>query len=179
MALPVTISAATAPADTWRQIPLLVSGNVYVFARDATTATILKAFKATDPTSSFTEQSTGNRPTSAQARTAIAAVLSGTTIHVASVGHAGGLGDSVQFRYVDYNTSTDAWGTETNIFTSGNGPSVSACSIGLRSDGDILIAALGAYDAVMGTQYDRVDLFLRQVTTWTSNIDCTGDTGSG
>ena len=66
MALPTTIdgTAALWPIDTNTFFgPFIHDGNVYVITKGASGGfEKLRAYKATDPTSSFTEQDTADRP---------------------------------------------------------------------------------------------------------------------
>src|SRR5712691_831377 len=63
MALPTTISSTALPTrQQFRLGPFISStGNVYAVLLD-TTNTKIHVYKATDPTSSFTEQDSGNIP---------------------------------------------------------------------------------------------------------------------
>jgi hypothetical protein len=53
-----------------------------------------------------------------------------------------------------------------------------ACSIAVRSDGDIIVLYQGATDKVHGTDYNRVDYARREGSTWTVGVDVTGGTGN-
>ena len=161
MALPVTLSSPTIAVHNAYHGPFKSSGgnfytilcgttamssvwavqdgdNIHViFTHDSTATRNLTAWKATDPTSSFAEQDTSNRPST-------------------------GGSDSELF-YARFDMSSDAWvdlGTsdfEIQIDAAGTTQLDTACTIGVRSDGDIVVAYNGDSEMLMGSEFERVD----------------------
>lgn len=174
MALPTTITGIdTAVACVGPYISS--GGNVYFFGRDGTTATTLQAYKATDPTSSFSsvDTETGFGSTIRQ----IAGYQVGDKIHLVVGQHDGSVAD---YAYINFDMSSDLFadlgaianGLNTN--TSG-GVNQFGCSIIVRSgtNGDGSAPAVvffnGARVASMGNSYSQTYYSRRTgVSTWSA-----------
>jgi len=179
MALPVTITGLVGNLLTTSQPFISSSGNVYVFGRDSSDTDLLRAFKATDPTSSFSNvgtdvdvQSGGTWPI-----VAIAAVQISDVIHIVTVVSFDLNNNSIY--YHTFNMATDAWvttneGVKTN-YLAATTDATKAISISARSDGDIIVIYNGSKEASMGSDYDRVKYARREGGTWT--IDVALDSG--
>lgn len=142
-------------------------GNVYVIKEAS--ATTIKAYKATDPTSSFSAQTGGPTFTAIGHTTT---VQDGDTIHVATYDSTDSL-----IEYHEFDMSTDIWDTtnETVADISGmDAPGVSSCSIMVRGvSGDELVVSYGGLtDTVMGTAYARIDFNHKDKTasSWTGPV---------
>lgn len=175
MALPVTISDVSFPSENYYIGPFLSSaGNVYVIPRRASTGRI-EAQKATDPTSSFSIVSAGTGPL-VQAGT----LTSAWCYQVVDVIHLAFLdfGASSSLSYCNFDMSTDTWTAEEVVLLAfDNGPQTAATdsvSIGVRSDGDVIVLYNGDGDAIMGTDYARVDYARKESGSWTTGIPVDG-----
>ena len=165
MALPVTISGASFSAQNSYLGPFKSSsGNYYVFLRDNTFPTQIEAWKATDPSSSFSN--VGTNPTLTNSVQSMWCYQEGDEIHV---GHqsvtTGRVGRST------FNMSTDSWTTSNQTVESpADAPTSNAvgCSIAHRSDGDLVILYNGDTDKDMGTSYDRVDYAWWNGSSWSA-----------
>lgn len=182
MALPVTISGASVGTrnsfhGTFKET------DFYTILAGGTFGEALLAFKATDPTSSFTEQDSGNRP-SLRGTVAAASVwsfLKGTTIHV-----SGQSSSTVkQVDYVAFDTSSDTWGTIVTVDSNpggDDGPNAVACSIAVEGTGsDIIIAYQGEADKDMGTSYATID-YAKSTdggSSWTDNANSVAGVANG
>lgn len=173
MALPVTISGlSTSNALTTK--PFLSSGgNVYVLGIHDTDVDLVRAFKATDPTSSFSNVGTDFSLTSTNPATKIHAVQSGDNLHVVTVDAAAA--SAVDIRYHVFSMSSDSWTTTNETvkndasYTGLTGYSLTA-SISIRSDGDIIVLYNGSTAASMGTDYNRVKYARKEGSTWTIDV---------
>lgn len=182
MAFPTSISATTdVLADTKRRVKPFISsgGNVYVIAPSGTTGGQgITAYKATDPTSSFSSVGTGPSFTNLES---MHATQDGDIIYVVSI-------DSdpiVEFH--EFNMGTDTWDTtnETVEDISGKDAPTAVTSywatIAYRdvSGDELVIAYSGQVDANMGTDYDRVDFAHKDktATSWTGPVAM--DAGGG
>ena len=179
MALPTTITGFVASVDGTRFVtqPFLSSGgNVYVFGRGST-STLLRAFKATDPTSSFSNVGSDITISDGDVE-AVAAFQVGDVIHVATMN---GAASSRDVRYHTFNMATDAW-VITNEAVVENFDNQFAAdpypiNIMVRSDGDVIIFYPGASVANMGSQRGRVYYARRESASWT--VDVSVDDGGG
>ncbi|MCB7129953.1 MAG: hypothetical protein J3T61_10505, partial [Candidatus Brocadiales bacterium] len=109
-----------------------------VFQHSITETRLINCYKATDPTSSFTAQDTANRPQTTTAWDVF---------------------------YARFSMSSDTWqdvdgssNTEVLVDTTNTTQTAAACSIGIRSDSDIVVVYQGDSDMVLGTEYDRIDM---------------------
>ncbi len=106
MALPVTLSDIVFLQP--QPPPFKVGDSYYIVARDANDFRDIKVLKANsdDPTSSWAEQDSGNRPSASIAPDHIHAVVDGTTIHIATGKRSTSLG---YVEYHTFNTSSNTW----------------------------------------------------------------------
>lgn len=166
MALPVTISgAAYIQLNSFPGIYKAPNGQYYTVLVE-TTGNTPEVFMATDPTSSFTAQDTGNNPTAVPI--SMWATIDGADIHIATVQD-----DNPELQYHVFHTATDLWDgtivdeTVENIATRPDTTRMT-CSIAVRSDGDVIILYNGDTDADMGQPYERVDYARREGGSWTT-----------
>ena len=162
MALPVTISGTSTGQSNYYWGPFKSSGGAFygVFVVSATVA----VFKATDPTDSFSEQDSGNHPTSITAASIWATQVS-DVIHIAT--QASG-GHSVE--YHSFNMATDLWVTTNEGIDSNPDLGFDAVSIAVRDDGDVIVLYQGQSDRVKGTDYARIDYAREEGAGWTSGV---------
>lgn len=167
MALPLTITGVEYALRCTMQPPFLSSGgNVYVVGRWSSDTTQLSAWKATDPTTSFTEQDTANRPDMTNTMMVISAVQVGDVIHIATQEST-----TARVGYHTFNMATDAWGVKNEaVVTPATAPAAQGCAIAVRSDGDVIILYNGSRENVSGTNYDRVMYARRESAVWTTNV---------
>lgn len=168
MALPITIvSNAHFPG---RLPPFKSSAeNFYAVVPDETVATNFTIYKASDPSSSWSEPSSARTGPFA----VISAAQSGNNIHI--IGY-----DSTNdiYEYYNYDMTTDSYTTsgETIEDVSGGPPVQPWCSIAVRSDGDVVVVYAGSHDAVMGGDKERAEVNVRSGGSW-SGPTSLGDTG--
>lgn len=169
MVLPITISTSNgfrAPnGGPWES-----GTSFYILGTDGGNTiggiTIYKA-DSDDPASGWTAQDTAGEPTGTDGIASMHAVLGGTDIHLITQ-DSGGL----DIEYHIFHCATNLWdGTvvEESVTTAPDG-SIGFCSVGVRSDGDVITAYNGEQQANMGTGYDRIDLARREGGTWTTDI---------
>jgi hypothetical protein len=174
MAFPTTIStSASFETTVGCGGPFLSSGgNVYVILRDTTDTTKLRAFKATDPTTSFSNVGTDFSLGSGLVARRIAAVQSGDNIHVTTSSSA--TSSSVTtIHYHVFSMSSDTWTTTNTVVKSAidistveGGNSV----IAVRSNGDVIILYQSVLGASMGNNYSRVSYARKVGSTWTVDV---------
>lgn len=141
-------------------VVLLVTGDL-----------VPEVYKATDPLDSFSVQDTGNKPTHTLCRT-LWAYLSGSEIHIAT-GHDSTDGPEVEYHL--FETSDDTWTTVDEEIEDTKNADGNA-SIGVRSDGDIIVLYNGTADSDMGQSYTRVDYAREEGGGWTVGVDVGGTT---
>lgn len=173
MAFPTTITGLNVNIGNikWITKPFIAGGNVYVFGK-GTTTNLLRAFKATDPTSSFSNVGTDVTMTSTQAILGIDAVQSGNEIHVVTID--GATTTEVDLRYHVFNTSSDTWTTSNetilddyDLVSTAAGAHV---AVGIRSDGDVIVLYNGPLVASGGNR-ERVYYARRESGSWTVDIE--------
>ena len=173
MALPVTIISAAGLGG--HQPPIKSSaGNFYSIVRASDTA--IDAYKATDPTSSFSVVDVGaNNPVGFTVLNIISYRQYGDTIRVATY-------DSTTnfYEFHIFNMATDTWDIVDELIedTSANAPTFPWISIDNRSDGDAIVVYAGLADQNMGGKKERVDSNERTgAATWTGAValDAAGD----
>ena len=168
MALPVTILAAAGVAG--HQPPVKSSkGDYYVIIRASDTA--IDAYKATDPTSSFSVQDAASNPAAFATLEVLSYRQWGNEIRIATY-------DGAIYEYHVFDMSTDTWTiTDEAIETPTDLPTLGWISIDSRSDGDVIVAYAGDTDQVMGGKKERVDYGRREGGTWTVGValDAGGD----
>jgi len=171
MALPTTIVSKGHWAG---HLPPFKSsgGNFYVVARRSVTDDSIRVYKATDPSDSWTEQTTGPIVT-------IASIVSisqdGDVIHMTSY-------DSGTYEYHQFNMSTDAYDVKDELIeTPTNAPTNPWISIAVEGTGVPKVAYAGDTDQVMGGTKERVDVNIRNGGTWDgpTALDAAGDVHYG
>lgn len=175
MALPVTISGVQWPEGPSDIGPFTSrSGNVYFFNVTSADLGTLGAWKATDPTSSFSAAGTVDIGGTTFSIYAISAKIRSNTVHIAIATHDGNLDGEVH--YVTYNLSTDSFGTPETITTwSGSFSSQwVTVSIEVRTDttnGEVIVMYNGDSANVHGQPFQRV-YYARRSTggTWTVDV---------
>lgn len=170
MALPVTISAVQFPDQNYYCGPFLSGGNFYVVLLDSTDASIVEVYKATDPTSSFSEQDSANKPNATNNVKSLWVDQDGTDLYIshqeASTQRVG---------YSIFHMATDLWdGTvvdEAIITPTGVTDVAVGCSISFRSSDSIPIVLYnGTIDNLHGEDRQRVDYARRTGGSWTVDI---------
>jgi hypothetical protein len=180
MALPTTISGidvAVPVAGPFKSS----AGNIYFIGKDSATTNTLRAFKATDPTTSFSNVGTDftvtNVTVGAQIN-AISAWQDGDTLHVATSQHDTTTTTNNKYTYHTFSMSSDSW-TLTNeaiiasavavTATSGANRGVSICK--RSQSGEIIVVYQGAVVLSMSTNYSRL-LYTRRtgVGTWSAGV---------
>lgn len=174
MALPTTISGVAFPTTHFDFGPFIDgNGNVYVVALDSADNSIIEVWKATDPTSSFTEQDSANKPNSTQNIAAIWAVKHGTTIRIGTQQTTAG---SRAVEYHEFNTSDagsnpDTWVTVNEaVATVDNNSATYGAAICMRSDNDRIVLHNGPNELIDALRYERVVYSRWEGSTWTSNV---------
>lgn len=172
MALPVTIGSASLPDQNYYCGPFKAPNQaIYLAIMDTASPNRIQVFKATDPTSSFSAQDSGNRPTVIEFET-MWSYLSGSEIHIVDLDSIGG-----SVRYHVFDTSSDTWTTinETVEILKDNPAAANvSVSIAVRSDGDKIVLYNGDIDKDMGQSFERVDYARKEGSTWTFGIDVGG-----
>lgn len=182
MALPVTITGITFPPQNYYFGPFKSSGgNFYTIMRGPSGSTkTLRAMKATDPTSSWAEaDAVNNTFVGDQTIVSLWVYQDGDTLHIVTADVLYGGSSTTDIKYHTFSMATDLWGTkgETVLLDVDNGPGTSppaSCSIGVRSDGDLIVLYNGDGDALMGTDYTRVDYARKESGTWTTDVAVDG-----
>ena len=103
----------------------------------------------------------------------------GTTVHVAYIARSIVANEQWILRYATYTLgTTPAWSLGELIDDHSTSGTLSTetytpwptCRIDVRSDGDVLVAYQGAFEAVKGTDRNRVKYARREGGTWTANL---------
>lgn len=167
MALPTTITGVTFldTATQGRSRPYISSsGNVYVVFKDSAVNTDLDIYKATDPTSSFS-QIASITLTAAGIVFGIATYQDGDNLHIATQD------DNENILYHVFSMSSDTFTTSNEAVTSAVGTNINvdkAISVSLETGGDIIIFYQGASENVSG-QKERVNRAWKTGGSWTVN----------
>jgi hypothetical protein len=154
VALPTTIASTKLPVATYYCGPFISStGNVYAVLVDASFG--LHVYKATDPTTSFTEADAAHKPAQVPDN-CVWAIQNADVLSIA--GGAGSVTPAYKFHQFDM--ATDLWSTtivDKAIASPTIGAAASACiSIVKRSDASFVAFFNGAKETLMGTGRDRV-----------------------
>lgn len=160
MALPVTISSTILGLQNSYHGPFKSSeGAFYTVLIDSTNKNLVEAHKATDPTSSFSEQDGSNRPNFVDDILSLNVFQAGDKLHV--VGQ--NLNADQDVYYARFDMGDDTWdaidgSTDRDIVIddgakAGNGI---ACDLVVRSDGDIVVVYQKDSEKVMGAEFERV-----------------------
>ena len=166
MALPVTIGGSPIAVGDQNSYhgPFKSSGGAFYTVLEAATGpAAFGLYKATDPTSSFSEQDSSNRPGFAAGGTSFASIWlfqDGDDIHVIGM-QTGTSNHAVLYARADM--SSDAWvdvdtgDNDIQIELTGSTQSADACTIAVRSDGDIVVVYQGDSEMLMGAEFERID----------------------
>jgi hypothetical protein len=175
MAFPTTLYTEGAVAG-YNPPHVSSADNTYaiIFNNDSDVEEHIQALKATDPADSFTEQDAAGHPINVSGATpsVLSTVQSGDVIHVAWA-------DTNLYRYAQFNMATDNWDVTSQSIESvgANPPAEFWISIGVRSDGDVIVVYNGETDGVKGDEKERVDVNVRTGSTWSgpTSLDAGGD----
>jgi hypothetical protein len=176
VALPASLPSAIKIAPDWQDGPVLDFGSTYyvVGADNIATPYNLLIYKATDPEGTWSLAGTLSQTD--RTLRGFHAQAAGTDLLIGLVGRDAA-GSAGVLHVAVFSTTNDTFTFSTRVTTAN---SVNAhcptCSIGRRTDGDVL-AASSRLDAIMGSDYARACYHRREGTTWTSNLDVTGNTG--
>lgn len=149
-----------------------VSDEYYFLGVDSTNNYALDVYKATDPTSSWSQVTTANTTSNLQI-VQIAAYQSGDSLHIAcAIAASAG---STDYRYYVYNMASETFTISNETIEAGidtwfNSGQARHCSISVRSDGDVIVVYNGDADSVMGTAYRRIDYARREAGVWTTAV---------
>jgi hypothetical protein len=190
MAFPTSITGLNGSIAQRVGRPCLSSGgNVYVVGVSASDRTKLQVYKATDPSSSWSQA--GADVTLANGIKAFASFQVGDAIHVATHdGPDNALGTNV-IRYHVFSISSDSWTTSNEDVKTAYSAMGSVqddgspdwgefwIGIAVRSDGDVIILYQGVQSIVMGTSRPQTKYARKESGTWTIDVDVGGDTVKG
>lgn len=171
-------------------IQTVASDTFYFLGRDGTTANLLKAMKATDPTSSFS--STGTAPSvsfsAPNTIEQISAYQVGNLIHI--IYCIQGTTNTSNYVYTQYNMATDTFLASSETIASGltswgdtiGGGSAAGCygcSVVVRSTGEAVVFFNGLQTKVAGSFGSRVYYSRRTaVNTWSAAVQVDGNGGN-
>ncbi len=170
MALPVSIAGTLNASVRGRCGPFISSGgNVYVVLSDSADRSILEVWKATDPTSSFSEADAANHHDLTNVVIHCDVVQVSDVLHMAVVESSSGSGGRVSYHTFDM--STDLWAlNEEVVATPANPSGRSGVGIAVRSDGDVIVGYNGTRDTVTMSDVARVKYARRESAVWTVNV---------
>jgi hypothetical protein len=169
VALPVTISGTLPPTDfnAGGLLPVISSGgNVYVILLDSTDTSLLEAWKATDPETSFAEQDSADKPNLTNIILAASVVQEGDVIHIATQEDSTG-----RVGYHTFNMATDQWVVVNEQITATTfiGQQYHV-GISVRSDGDVIVAYVGLRETITMSDLQRVKYARREGGSWTADV---------
>jgi len=153
MALPTTITLISTTIASCG--PYISSaGNVYVFGQDASDVNIIRACKATDPTTSFS--SSASFGPGLGTASSLSADQVADVIHFAAT--FANSGTTQATRYFTFNMATDTYTDKASATTNVNsqtsaGTQQFGCSIKVRSNGNAVLHYNGTRVANMGNSY--------------------------
>lgn len=173
MAFPVTITTGGDCLEGGA-IPYKSSaGNIYVIVRDDVTTSKFRAFKATDPTTSFANVGTDPALTAGHVIRGMATCQVGDVIHVVTEDANSGASLIQSIKYHTFNMATDAWViTNEAVVTSATAAftiSGQHIAIAVRSTGDVIVLYNGAA-ITTGVARDRVYYARRVAAVWTVDV---------
>ena len=143
-------------------------GNFYAIARRSVTDDSIRIYKATDPSDSWTEQTTSPIVTIASV---VSARQENDVIHISSY-------DSGTYEYHQFNMATDAYDVKDELIeTPANAPTNPWISIDVEGTSVPKVVYAGDTDQVMGGKKERVDVNIRNGGTWDgpTALDAAGD----
>lgn len=173
MALPTTINA-NSDVTVGGGTPYLSSGgNVYVVTRNTSSRSNFQIWKATDPTSSFSQIGSDTQVTSTNVIIGIATIQDGQNIHIVTA-DAVATNGALDLRYHVFSMSSDSLTTtneliKDNAVTANDIVAPFPLGISIRSDGDVIVLYNGSSVANMGAQRERV-YYARREGTWTVDV---------
>lgn len=170
MALPTTIMARA--ADPGRN-PVHKAPNGAFYYIGVASGGAFEAFKATDPSDSWSSVITGGQ---SDPHESVNTVLDGDIIHIISSHDTTTQGQHLLWTRFD--TDSELFFASQSIDVLDNDPTFPWCSLGEpRSDGDLIVAYAGDTDQVMGGKKERVDYARLEGGSWTAGIalDAGGD----
>ena len=170
MALPITILSSGIGFRPPQGGPFKSGTSFYLFSRTVASSDH-QIFKADgdDPSSGWTAQDTTNSPSNDPSTSlSVHSWLDGTTIHIGTQYNT----DEVE--YHEFDCSTNTWSIANESVSTTSDTTADACSISVRSDGDVIAAYGGEQHDNMGSGYDRVDLARRETGSWTADISISG-----
>jgi hypothetical protein len=187
MALPVSLSGLATGHATLAGPFKSSGGNYYFLGRSGTTANQIRAFKATDPTTSFSNVGTDFAVTGGTTRgiLQVSAWQDGDTLHVAT--SCDGAADDLltTYTYHEFSMSSDSWtltneSIAANVATESDNINAGGISICKRSStGEIVVVYNGASAVVSMAAYARVFGKRRTaVNTWSANFVAHGSTAA-
>jgi hypothetical protein len=183
MALPVSLSGLATTEQSCLVGPFKSSGGNYYFIGKGTANLItLRAFKATDPTSAFsnvgTDFSVTGEPTPDVGIEQVSAWQDGDTIHVATAAESTVGSSDTDYAYHTFSMSSDSWtltneaiatGVDNNASGSGIYRAISICK--RSSSGEIVVVYSGPQATPSMTAYARIVGKRRTgVGTWSSSF---------
>ena len=173
MALPTTISGIGFHQPPYRSGKLVFissTGNVYIIGLDSTNSYIVRAMKATDPTSSFSEVDSANRPVTTSPTVGVAAIdvyQVGDVLHIVTQGSSS---PSLALFYHTFNMATDSWVITDETIKSSTTGSDGTCYISVReTDSKPIVFYVGDTVNNMGAK-QRVRLARKDAGGWTVDI---------
>jgi hypothetical protein len=155
------------------------NGAYYIVSGNATGATTLEAFKATEPdqASSWVIQDAANNPFHGGQYIFVFSVQDGDLIHIGTNDSI--IGNPNDFSYHRFNMATDLWDVTDELIETPaqQGSSALDISIAVRDDGNPVAFYVGDTDGNMGDQKNRVDVNVRVSGTWGGpiGVDAGGD----
>lgn len=172
MALPLSLGTTVQMASVRGRCGPFISsaGNVYLILADNADRSILEIWKATDPTSSFSEADSANHRDLANVMINVDAVQVGDVLHIAVV-EAVSTNNSGRVSYHTFNMATDAWALNEEIVAAPSPTqTLSGVGIAVRSDGDVIVGYSGARDTVTMSNWARAKYARRESGSWTVNV---------
>lgn len=172
MAFPTTVvsSASATPGKACVYGPFLNGSDVYVVTQNGTTS--VRVYKATDPTSSFSQAAEVTVTSGVQRASAFQV---GSNLHIATKGTTGT--DYSLIKYHVFSMSSDSFTTSNETVSSDATDTLylgDHVGIVVRSDGDVLVGYNGPFYTLMGTDYDKC-YYARKEGSWTADVALTAD----
>lgn len=150
--------------------PFEVDGRYYVVAVDDSTDTAVKVVRADgdDPTDAFSEIDSAGRPGTTNTIESIGASIDGTVIHVLTLDNS----DDVDYHSFDADgTGGEGWNvTVEEVVTDADSGGGEVAHPGIRGNGDVVIAYMGAEEGNMGSNYGRIYIAYRESGSWTVDV---------
>lgn len=151
-----------------------------MFGVSSTTTTNLRAVKATDPSSSWSNVGTDFAWTGGSDFLAIDTVQIGDVVHIVTQNKTDAATTGAYLLYHKFDMSTDAWTTTNESIKSNyevSSTSKTVVAVAARSNGDIIVLYEGAKEQIMGAARGRTVYARKEGSTWT--IDTSVDDAAG